>query len=198
MRRIGWAKTSASKFASFCAKAKNLMDSGKWTGGGSISTISDPAVWKMWPEQHELLPVHLNFFRDPPSREELDGLASDSSDLAVDVIASSDDKERSLQLSWANGKIEFAIFSYVPSSMFATGRVASLKDLQEATLVSSELDNKLALLTPTWINIKTKQSRELTIDNANFKKISVHGKTAYLYKFGNPARSAEPDKPPQK
>lgn len=41
------------KFATFCAQARKLKDSGKWPGG---EYTVDPAVWKMWPEQPRRLP----------------------------------------------------------------------------------------------------------------------------------------------
>jgi hypothetical protein len=58
----------------------------------------------------------------------------------------------------------------------------------------TSIDDRLAVLTPIWISIKTKQGQELEIDVAKLEKISVGGQTAYLYEFEKPARPVESDK----
>jgi hypothetical protein len=182
------------KFAHFCTQAKNLKESGKWALGNVISTMADPTVWKMWTEQNAVLPIHLDFFREPPTPETLARDIEDGdSDFSVEVIATNYAKDKSLELNWSNGKIQLAIFNYAPYPFHATDKISSLIDLQGASLVVTELNNLLAVLTPTWINIETKQGRVLNIDTKRLERISVGNQTAYLYRFESATRSVGSD-----
>jgi hypothetical protein len=175
------------KFASFCAQAHALQKSGNWHGGYKISTMADPAVWKMWPQQEALFLIQFDIFRDPPDSQMLSrGLGANSSDLEVNVYATNYAKDKSLEVSWDDeGKIEIAFYDYEPFSIYANGRITSVADLQGATLLITGSENELAQLTPDWIEFRTKQGREVTVDPSKMEKISVRYQTAYRYKFGN-------------
>jgi hypothetical protein len=151
----------------------------------------------MWPDQQAMMPILLSFFLNRPNLQEL---AKDTNvgeaDLGVEVLATNFAQDKPVLLGWDSGRIVLAITGYVPdqSSVRATGKIASLMDIQGASLVMTSIDDRLAALAPIWISIKTKQGQELEIDVAKLEKISVGGLTAYLYEFEKPARPVESDK----
>jgi hypothetical protein len=177
------------EFVDFCAKAKKFRDSGNWKGRPSISTVADPAVWKMWHEQDVIFPVSFYFFREGPDPQRIR-----DADLVVNVRGSNENKDKSLVLAWTDdNKIRFELDA-VPYSQWATGKITSLMDLEDASFFMTELYNKLARLTPTQMAFQTKQGRMLTIDTAKLERISLDGgQVGYRYKFGNSTRPADAD-----
>jgi hypothetical protein len=181
------------KFADFCAKATKLKDSSK-SLKDLMANMAAPALWKMWPKQYKELIVQFYFFRDLPNPEKLSqDLFEGISDLTVEVPFNYGIIKVAL-FPIKNGKIQIEMSGLVPSKTFATGKMTSLMDVQDANLIITDSENNLAHLTPTYIKVTTKQNREITIENAKFTTFFVGGIAAYLYRVGNSASSLEADK----